>query len=105
MRRVVFLHERRDPARQGLLWWPELRQSTVVCQDKERSVAKSSTAVSKWTIGFLALIEFFTFDCKLHKCDDRDRRKQRKRKFLFDKLRLPLLGFTHAYWEIERNPY
>jgi hypothetical protein len=34
-----------------------------------------------------------------------DKLKQRSRKFLFDKLRLPLLGFTHANWEIERNPY
>jgi hypothetical protein len=34
-----------------------------------------------------------------------DKLKQRSRKFLFDKLRLPLLGFTHANWEIKRNPY
>jgi hypothetical protein len=34
-----------------------------------------------------------------------DKLKQRSRKFLFDKLRLRLLGFPHASREIERNPY
>ena len=34
-----------------------------------------------------------------------DKLKQRSKKFLFDKLRFPLLGFPHANGEIERNPY
>jgi hypothetical protein len=67
--------------------------------------AESFATVTKSIMAFFKFIEFCALNYKLYKRDERDKLKQHNRKFLFDKLRLPLLGFTHAHWEIERNPY
>jgi len=99
------LYERQDSEREEYLRWPERRQSAFVCQDKEQRVAKSLTTVSKAVIAFFEFIELFASHYQLYKRDERDKPKKPIRKFLFDNLRFPLLGFPHANGEIERNPY
>jgi hypothetical protein len=66
---------------------------------RQRTKPEGLTTAARSIAAFFVFIELFAFNDQLYE------REEPIRKFLFDKLRFPLLGFPHAKGEIERNPY